>query len=81
MDEYPASDKMFDDMDKNIPSYLLRFLNNIIYKDKEQSDNNNKNYSKKISSISHAIMLSARPKSFISPLQLAVGATFYRKFG
>lgn len=81
MDEYPASDKMFDDMDKNIPSHLLRFLNNIIYKDKEQSDNNNKNYSKKISSIAHAIMSSARPKSFISPLQLAVGATFYRKFG
>lgn len=36
---------------------------------------------KKITSIAHAIMSSARPKSFISPLQLATGATLYRKFG
>lgn len=79
--EYPTSDKMFDDINQNIPPHLLRFLNNVIYKDKEQNENNKKWYSKKISSIAHAIMSAARPKSFVSALQLAVGATFYRKFG
>lgn len=81
VDEYPASDKVFDNIDQNIPPHLLRFSHNIIYKDKKQNDSNNILYSRKIVSIAHAIMSSARPKSFISPLQLAVGSTFYRKFG
>lgn len=29
----------------------------------------------------HAIMSEARPKSFLSPLQIATGATFYRISG
>lgn len=81
MNEYPASDQVFTDVNKNIPPHLLRFLNNIIYKDKEQTASNENWYSKKISAIAHAIMSAARPKSFLSPLQLATGATFYRKFG
>lgn len=36
---------------------------------------------KKIFYIAHAIMSAVRLKSFIFPLQLAVGLTFYRKFG
>lgn len=81
MDEYPASDKVFDNIDENIPPCLLRFLHNVIYKDKKQNDSNNIWYSRKIVSIAHAIMSAARPKRFVSPLQLAVGSTFYRKFG
>lgn len=79
--EYPASDKILSDVNQNIPRLLLRFLNHIICKDKEQSVENEKIYSKRITSIAHAIMSAARLKSFISPLQLAVGITFYRKFG
>lgn len=40
-----------------------------------------KKYAKKITSIAHAIMSAARSNSFFSPLQLAAGLTFYRKFG
>lgn len=81
MDEYPASDKIFDKIEENIPPLLIRFLQNVIYKDKKKNDSNNIWYSRKIFSIAHAIMSAARPKSFLSPLQLAIGSTFYRKFG
>ncbi|XP_046409257.1 uncharacterized protein LOC124174204 [Ischnura elegans] len=81
LNEYPASDKVFNNIDENIPPLLLRFLHNVIYKDKKQNDSNNILFTRKISSIAHAIMSAARPKSFLSPLQLAVGSTFYRKFG
>lgn len=81
LNEYPASDKILDKIDENIPPLLLRFLKNVIYKDKKQNDRNNIWYSRKFFSVAHAIMSAARPNSFLSPLQLAVGATFYRKFG
>lgn len=81
MNEYPASDKIFDKIDENIPPLLIRFLQNVIYKDKKKNDSNIIWYSRKFFSIAHAIMSAARPKSFLSPLQLAVGCTFYRKFG
>lgn len=42
--EYPASDKILSDVNQNIPPLLLRFLNHIIYKDKEQSVENEKMY-------------------------------------
>lgn len=71
LNEYPASDKNFDKIDKNIPPLLLRFLQNVIYKDKKQNDRNNIWYSRKNVSIVHAIMSAARPKNFLSPLQLA----------
>lgn len=68
-------------VNESIPPHLLRFVNHVIYKDKHQNEKKNNWYSKKITTIAHAIMSSARPKSFISPLQLATGATLYRKFG
>lgn len=81
MDEYPASSKILMNINENIPIHLLKFLNNIIYKDKTHNEENEKCYSRKITSIAHAIISAARPKSFISPLLLATGATLYRKFG
>lgn len=36
LNEYPASDKIFDKIDENIPPLLLRFLQNVIYKDKKK---------------------------------------------
>lgn len=80
-DQYPASDDMLVDVNENIPPQLLRLLTHVIYKDKEQSIDNDNLYSKKITSIAHAIMSAARPMSFISPLQLATGIAFHRKFG
>lgn len=80
-DHYPASDEMLMDINQNIPPQLLRLLTHVIYKDKEQTFENENIYSKKITSIAHAIMSVARPMSFISPLQLAAGIAFHRKFG
>lgn len=48
MDEYPASDKIFDNIDENIPSHLLRVLHNVIYRDKKQNVRKNIWYSRKI---------------------------------
>lgn len=81
MDQYPASDSMFNNVNENIPPLLIRFLDNIIYKDKHHNPSTEKTYSTKIASIANAIMSAARPRSFMSPLQLGTGATFYRKFG
>lgn len=47
MSGYPASGKAFSDINANIPSHLIRLLNNIIYKDKEQTTSNENWYSKK----------------------------------
>ncbi|XP_052758830.1 uncharacterized protein LOC128202453 [Galleria mellonella] len=81
VNQYSPSDKILINVNESIPPQLLRFLEHIIYKDKHHNEQNFNWYSKKITSIAHAIMSSARPKSFISPLQLATGATLYRKFG
>lgn len=81
LNEYPASDQTLNNVNENIPPQLIRFLNHVIYKDKEQNDANEKWFSRRITSIAHAIVAAARPKSFLSPLQLTVGATLYRKFG
>lgn len=37
MDQYPASDSMFNNVNENIPPLLIRFLDNIIYKDKHHN--------------------------------------------
>lgn len=71
IDEYPASYKVFNNINEDIPPLLIRFLNNVIYKHKEQTDRNEKCYSRKISSTAHAIMSAARPNSFLSPSQLS----------
>lgn len=47
LNEYPASDNIFDKIDEIIPPLLLRFLQNIICKDKKQNARNNIWYSRK----------------------------------
>lgn len=46
MNQYPASEKIFDKIDENIPPLLIRFLQNVIYKDKKKNDSNNIWYSR-----------------------------------
>lgn len=65
-------------MNQNIPDILLRFFNGIILFNKKGDLTP---YERKITAIAHSIMSTARPQSFLSPLQLAVAVTLHRKYG
>lgn len=69
-DQYPPSDKMFEDINASIPPTLLFILSEIIMSDKKSKPENAIFYEAKCSSIAHAIMSAVRPRSFISPLQI-----------
>ena len=68
---------MLTDINKQIPEQLLFFLNEIIGKDKNKD--NIRIYKDKSTSIAHAVVSAARPRSFISPLQLSLSTTLYRE--
>lgn len=80
MDEYTASDDVLKNADKNISTLLIRLLH-MIAKDKGIAFTNERWYSNRISSASHVIMSSARPRSFLSLLHLAVATTFCHRLG
>lgn len=80
-DEYPASDSMFNNINQFIPLLLLEFLKTIIMKKKVATPENLSTYERKCTSIDRAIMSSAHPKSFKSPLHISVSTTLHRKFG
>ena len=77
-EQYPVSDKMFDNIDQNVSPKLLYLLRKIILKNRK---GNLRPYEVKCSSISHAVISAVRPWSFISPLLLGVSVTLHRKFG
>lgn len=77
-EQYPASDKIFNDLDASIPNSLQLFLEKLILKYKKSSSNYHK---MKCTSIGHAIISAVRPKSFLSPLHIGLSVMLYRKFG
>lgn len=74
---YPPSQSMFEKA-KEIPEKLEEFLKYLFL-------NNYKKSSQKIESrlisIAHAMMFATFPRKILSPLHIAVGVTFHRKFG
>lgn len=77
-EQYPASDKMFDNLDAYIPESLQIFLDELILKYKKT---NSRSHKIKCTSIGHAIVCAVRPRSFLSPLHVGLAVTFHRKFG
>lgn len=66
LNEYLASDQTLSNVNENIPPKLMRFLNHVIYKDKEQTAANEKWFSRRILSIVHAIIALLVQKVFFS---------------
>lgn len=80
-ENYTASDKMLEDIDKSIPQSLKFLLSEIILKDKKNRVDTIPAYEKKSKSIAHAVISAVRPRSFLSPLHITLAVMFHRKFG
>lgn len=78
MSVYPSSDDFLTDVKDCIPESLDIFLENVIVKGRKCQSQQLK---RKCILIAHAIMLTSRPRSFLSPLLISVVAFLYRKFG
>lgn len=77
IENYPAADNFLGGVDSDIPETLKLLLNEIILKGKK---GNTDGWDKKITALSHCIISAARPKSFLSPLQIGVSSFLYKKF-
>lgn len=77
-DYYPSPDTFLDDAEKDVPDTLQLFLKEIILKTKRKSRDK---YLKKCTSIAHSIIAAARPKSFVSSLQVGLAAYLHSRFG
>lgn len=78
---YTASDKMFDDLNKDVPETLQYLLKGIIRPkllDKENHDM--ERYERVRTTVAHSIMATNVTKNFKSNLQLAVAVLVHRKF-
>lgn len=80
-EDYPASNKMFEQIQEFISESLSLFLSEIILNDKKGKARNTRSYETKCTSIDHAIISAVRPRSFISPQHVALAVTLHRKFG
>lgn len=78
---YEPAEKSFSNINEDIPEDLLKFLEDLIHGKKKPKKSIKDLYFTKISSIAHSIVTACRPKSFYSPLLLAVGVTLHRTFG
>lgn len=66
------------DVDTVVPESLRVFFGNVILKNKRGPL---AKWEKKCTALSHAVISAVRPRSFLSPLQIGVGAFLYKKFG
>lgn len=76
-DNYPAPDEFVENVKSAVPESLQVLLSEIITKNKRGSLIS---LERKCISIAHAIIASVRPRSFLSPLQIGVGAFLYKKY-
>ncbi|KYN28693.1 hypothetical protein ALC57_01883 [Trachymyrmex cornetzi] len=72
-EQYPASDKMFDNLDAYIPELKI-FLEEVILKCKKTNSSSHKI---KCTSIGHAIVCAVHPRSFLSPLHVGLAVNGY----
>lgn len=76
--EYPAPEEILQNIDDCIPEVLSIFMEDLLEKDRKGLLDDVK---RKTSVIKHAIPSTIRPKSFLSPLQLAISVYLHRTFG
>lgn len=75
---YPPSDNFFQESESDIPETLRVFLDDVILKNKRASL---EKWKRKSIALAHCIVAAARPKSFISSLQVGISAFLFQKYG
>jgi len=76
--EYPPMNEIFNNLDNDVPHSLQLFLEQVILKLRKGKLESIK---LKCPSISHAIVAAARPRTFMSRLQLGLSTFLHRRFG
>lgn len=76
--QYPSSDNFLQDVNTVVPESLNTFLQTVILKNKRVSL---QKWQTKCTALPHSIISAVRPRSFLSPLQVGIGAFLYKKFG
>lgn len=74
---YPPTDKLMNNADDHVPETLRVFLSKMILKSKKGDI---KIWERKCTSIAHSIISAIRPRSFVSPVLLGIGAFSFKKF-
>lgn len=77
-EHYPQTDDFLKNVQKDVPSTLECLLTTIIFKNKRGSI---QKYETKCMAIAHAIIAAARPKSFVSGLQVGLSSFINQKYG
>ncbi|GBM33106.1 hypothetical protein AVEN_9646-1 [Araneus ventricosus] len=75
---YPPSHNFFQESESDISETLRVFLDDVILKNKRVSL---EKWKKKSIALAHSIIAVARPKSFVSSLQVGVAASLFQKTG
>lgn len=65
---------------KDVPKTLQVFLNAVCKSNKEKSTNNVRRMDKKVATMSHCIITSVRPRSFLSPILLGLSSMIHKKY-
>lgn len=66
---------------EDVPATLLEFLNIVIKKHKHESPQSAKKWNKRVATMAHCLITSARPRSFLSPILLGLSAMLHKKHG
>lgn len=75
---YPPSNDFLQNLTDDVPESLDLFLKGVVSKNRKGDA---AAQDKKCVPIAHAIIAATRPRSFLSPLQLALALFLYRRFG
>lgn len=65
---------------EEIPESLLQFLNILVKSHKNKKKENEDKWNKRVATIGHVIIMSARPLSFLSPILIGLSAMLHKKY-
>lgn len=80
MNYYETLDIDEGNLFKDVPQTLQVFLNVVCKSNKEKSNNNVRRMDKKVATMSHCIITSVRPRSFLSPILLGLSSMIHKKY-
>lgn len=80
MTYYEIPDLNEDNLFKDVPKTLQVFLDILCKNNKEKSTNNLRRKDKKVATMSHCIITSVRPRTFLSPILLGLSSTIHKKY-
>lgn len=80
MNYYETLDIDEGNLFKDVPKTLQVFLNVVCKSNKEKSKNNVRRMDKKVATMSHCIITSVEPRSFLSPILLGLSSMIHKKY-